>query len=198
MVHVSATLSTSIMVLTWSYKIRDMGPGEERGRTLGHVPVGGITLEASPIAPREREGGRKGGTEREKEREGERERKKERQRERDTYIELEKERQTERKRERESSAREKEREREIAVRNLNHRNVESIAQSCGAPWRRYDTPIPGWMLPVIWHTDEGLPHKGIMACTHARKPGSLRLNWMLRVALAQVTSCYELLILVGG
>lgn len=59
MVHVSATLSTSIMVLTGP-KIRDMGPGEERGRTLGHIPVGGITLEASPIAPRERERERDG------------------------------------------------------------------------------------------------------------------------------------------
>lgn len=79
---------------------------------------------------------------------------------------------------------------EEAVESLSCRNGPKRKPS-GSPWHRYDTPIPGWMLPVVWHTEEGLPHKGILACTHARKHGSLRLNWMLRVALAQVKAwCY--------
>lgn len=66
------------------------------------------------------------------------------------------------------------------------KKIEVCSLFPGSPLHRYDTPIPGWMLPVVWHSEEGLPHKGILACTHARKPGSLRVNWMLRVALAQV------------
>lgn len=52
---------------------------------------------------------------------------------------------------------------------------------------RHDPPIPGWMLPAAWNTEEGLPTRGILACTHAIKPGGTRMNWVLRVALAQVT-----------
>ncbi|CAB1096745.1 unnamed protein product [Ectocarpus sp. CCAP 1310/34] len=56
---------------------------------------------------------------------------------------------------------------------------------------RYDTPIPGWMLPVVWNTEEGLPHKGVLTCTHTSKAAGLRLNWILRTALAQVVSLSE-------
>lgn len=52
--------------------------------------------------------------------------------------------------------------------------------------RRYDPPIPGWMLPLVWNTEEGLPHKGVLTCTHASKAAGLRFNWILRTALAQV------------
>ncbi|CAM9396635.1 unnamed protein product [Pylaiella littoralis] len=55
-------------------------------------------------------------------------------------------------------------------------------------WSMYDTPIPGWMLPVVWNTEAGLPHKGVMALTFASRPSNLRVNWTLRMALAQVVS----------
>ncbi|CAN0284943.1 unnamed protein product [Ectocarpus sp. 6 AP-2014] len=58
-------------------------------------------------------------------------------------------------------------------------------------WSMYDTPIPGWMLPVVWNTEEGLPHKGVLTCTHACKAAGLRFNWILRTALAQVVSLSE-------
>ncbi|CAN0093728.1 unnamed protein product, partial [Ectocarpus fasciculatus] len=58
-------------------------------------------------------------------------------------------------------------------------------------WSMYDPPIPGWMLPLVWSTEEGLPHKGILTCTHASKASGLRFNWMLRAALAQVVSLSE-------
>lgn len=51
---------------------------------------------------------------------------------------------------------------------------------------RYDPPIPGWMLPVVWNTETGVPHKGILAVNFASKPSGLRINWTLRMALAQV------------
>lgn len=77
---------------------------------------------------------------------------------------------------------------------INLKCVENNVNSHGSPLHRYDTPIPGWMLPVVWHTEEGLPHKGILACTHAKKAASLRVNWALRVALAQVIYCCHLLL----
>lgn len=51
---------------------------------------------------------------------------------------------------------------------------------------RYDQPTPGWLLPAALFTEAGMPHKGILTCTYASRPGGVGNDWVLRMALTQV------------